>query len=436
MSTAMTDVRLVTHPPARSHGGQYVHPGMPQQVYFQMASNSFQASGESVRQENISNSSINAPTAIPKGIYLHESQSRYYASNAAEKTLKRLDHLNPVQLQEGEYPKPPTAKFKEYYLKSQQIRQETSTAVTNLHNEPSNGIQKIVRVANVPECPDRFPAINVRISTTQYESAQQIQAERCHGHQNGHHLANVSESSSEKRMIYLQPSGYQTQLPSIPMTTGNPVHLALSGIQSSNTTHMGPRYPVNFQNPRGQASTPVAPGGIHSTIPAKSSINPYYPDDNNPLSREYQQDPNLTKCHVSCETPKYISAALPAHPMKAVPTDAHSVTHPPTRQLPVYTQEEPIKNRSQEAHFPVRIVYVPSNGATCVTSPRPYHTDNPNGPNGPPCPAEVYNTREARQPVSISASQPFKTNGGVQYTTCYANAPHSCVQVKSMIQKV
>ncbi|KAL9984795.1 hypothetical protein ACROYT_G007130 [Oculina patagonica] len=496
MSTGAVDVRLVTQTPALLHGGRYVHHGVPRQSVFQMVSNSFQTSGESNK----------APAAIPKGIHLHANQLRYHASNAAD---------------------------------------------TNLHDEPPNGRQKIVRVENIPERLVRLPitecpVIVARRSTSQYERTdQQIQTERYVVYHNGHHLANETECLSEKGVVHLKPSGYQTQATSIPVTTGNSVYLAFSDIQSSNTVQMGARYPVNIQNPRipntaGElrhhshpsgpnparvahdaflergdndiytpsnappsgfihshprgnrysvlesepgvssvmrqppnvlvpngvqptlpfsyskvpsgphvlggsnrlprqqlvpvvpsastfrikASSAAASGSIHdSAIPAASPVNPHHPEENNPLSRgEYQKDPNFTKRHLHCETPKYVSAALPVHPMNAVPTDNHLVSHSPAHQLSVYRQKEPIGDRSYKAHFPHHIVYVPANGASFVSGPMPLDTGDVHGQS---CLAEVYNTREARQQASISTSQSFKVNGGAQYSTGYASASHS-----------
>lgn len=42
-------------PPVSLHRGWYVHPGMPQHVHFQMASNCFQATGEVISKENTFN---------------------------------------------------------------------------------------------------------------------------------------------------------------------------------------------------------------------------------------------------------------------------------------------------------------------------------------------------------------------------------------------
>ena len=552
MNTAVSDVRLVMEPPARSHQGQYVYSGIPQQVYFQVASNSFHASGESVRQKDISISAIEAQAAIPKGMYLHERQLRYNALNAAEKSLKHLHHLNPVQLQENEFLKQPTEKINNYHFNGR----ETLAAATNLHNEPHNGNLGVVLVENVPECLPCLPInecldIDAGRSTTQYESTQQIRAERFHAYQHGHQFAFETECSSENRVMHLKPSSYQPQTTCIPVTRDNKVHLAFNSVQSSKTIQMGPRYPVNVQNPRvpntagepkhhshpnwlnpapvtyegfpehgnngiyqpsraphphfhsysqgrsysvlepesdlnsvqrqppdvvvpngvqttapfsyseepfvhhfsggsnrplaqqmvadfpsasafrSQTSTAVAAVGIHSTVPGKSSVNPSHLEDNSPLSRgEYQKHPN----HVYCETPKYVSAALPVHPINAMPTDENIAAHPPARQLPVYTQEDPVENGCQKADFPIRIVYVPSDSASCLTAPRPCYTGNANGQS---CPAHVFNAREARPSVSVSASQPFHTNGEVQYTTSYASAPNSICgssKVKSLFQ--
>lgn len=103
--------------------------------------------------------------------------------------------------------------------------------------------------------------------------------------------------------------------------------------------------------------------------------------------------------------------------MNGVPTDVHLLSLPPARQLPICTPEEANENRSQKAHFPVHIVYVPPNGASCVTALRPCHAADLSGQS---CSAEVYNTRDVRQPVSSNANQSFQTNGKVQYTTGYA----------------
>ena len=135
----------------------------------------------------------------------------------------------------------------------------------------------------------------------------------------------------------------------------------------------------------------ISAGGIRSVIPAAS---PYYPQDINPLSRgENKKDPTSSKCHVCCESGKKATAALPDHIMNAVP-------------------------HSQKGHYPVHLVSVPSNTSPRNT-PGPCHAANLNGQS---CSTNVYNTWDARQPVSANTSQSRKTNGKVQYTSGYASS--------------
>lgn len=159
----------------------------------------------------------------------------------------------------------------------------------------------------------------------------------------------------------------------------------------------------------------TSPSGIPSAIPAAS---PYYPQDINRLSRgENEKDPTSTKCHMCRESGKQATAALPDHIMNAVPTDVQLVSHPPARQLPIYTPEEASENRSQKARFPVHIVHVPPN-ASRLNAPRPCYAANLNG-------QSCYRTWDVRQPVSTSASQSLKTNRKVQYTAGYAPSQSS-----------
>ena len=163
-----------------------------------------------------------------------------------------------------------------------------------------------------------------------------------------------------------------------------------------------------------QASTVTSPGGILSAIPAAS---PYNPHGMNPLSRgENEKDATSTKRHVCCESPKQVTAAVPDHIVNAMPRDVHLVSHLPARLSRIYTPEEANENRSQKAHFPVHIVYVPPN-ASRVNATRPCRAADLNGQLYS---AEVYNTWDVRQPVSVNASQPLKTSGKLQYRTCYA----------------
>lgn len=518
MSTAVVDARLVTHihPPVRSHGGMYVHPDMQQQVYFRMASNSFQASGESVRRKDILYSSNEAPKAIPKGIYLRENQLRYYDLHASETNLKRLNHHNLMQHQGSECLKKSTAKVKECYLTSEQVRRGSSTDETHLHNNPPSGIQKIFRVENFPDylvcLPNNgCPGIEDRRSTIQYESRQQVQVERYRAQQNAHHL-HETECLSEKRVIYLKPNGCQTETTGVPMTMGNPFQL-------SNTTQFRPRYPANVQNPRVSTSAqgpehsshrswPNPASVVHEEFPRRgnnaqlSEVPPqdsvYFNSPGSPYSVSHLEsvansaqrqapsvvasntvqpivlfvcpegptvlnyssgrshpptpqmapdissastyriasgdthhpggkllssgDSNVAKCHGHYETLKYDSDALPVHsiPTNTVPTDAHLWTYPPARRLPVYRQEEPyrVENRSNQAHCcPFPVVYVPSDGASCVTAPRPCHTRDVRCQSFP---TEDYTTRDFRQPVSNSpnsAIQLSETNERLQHTT-------------------
>lgn len=249
-----------THPPARFHGGMhYVHPVMPQRAYFQMAaSTSFQASGESVSQKDNSSSAIEAtPPATPKesGIYLYSNQLRYHASNATENNLKRFGHLYPAQFRQKCESLQSNGKIKADYLECQQRAPETYTAELNLHNKLPNGIQKIVRVQNpgyvVCSPTSECPAVDARSPTRQFESSARIKPESYHAYQKGHRLGHENEYLSEERVVYLKPSGYQTQPTSIPpMAMSAPVHVSFSGIQPSNINQSGPRYPVNIQNPR------------------------------------------------------------------------------------------------------------------------------------------------------------------------------------------
>lgn len=375
MSTAVEDACLVSHPLVRSHGGMYVHQDMPQQVYFRMASNSFQASGESVRRKDISYSSNEAPTAIPKGIYLHENQLRYYDLKAPEKNLKRLNHHNPMQRQGSEYLKQSTAKVKECYLTSEQVRRESSPDKTHLHNKPPSGIQKIVRVENFPDSlvclPNNgCPAIEARRSTMQYESRQQIQLERYRAQQNGHHL-HETECLSEKRVIYLKPSGYQTETTSVPMTMGNPLQL-------SNNTQFRPRYPANIQNPKVSTSAqgpkhpshcawPNLASVVHEEFPRQgnngelSEVPPQDSDHFHSLGSPYSvSQPESDVNSAQCQAPGVVASNTVQPVVLFVCPEGPTVlnyssgrNHPPTPQMaPDIPSASTYRIASGDAHHP------------------------------------------------------------------------------------
>jgi len=496
--------------------GWYVQSGMPQHVYFRMASNCFQARSKTIGEKDTFSCENGPQDAIPRAIYLHSND----ALDRVEKNVKRLEHRYPIQLEENEYLKRSTAQTKEGCLNIQQMRPGTVSAETKLHNEPPEGppksIQKFARDEIVHECPaclpiKEFPDIEARRSLGHFESTQRSHARV---HQNGHPDASENVYLPQRSEAYLKPSGYQTQPPGMQI----PVHL-VSGIQS-NSNLLGSRYPTKIKNlrvplthrkptyysqpmwqnlaqvpfthsghsysevrpklvrenrepdansvkrqplnvvasnsiqptlplsnslmPSGhhpssrsnyyamgqmtadsssasifsavQAPTVISSGFNHSVIPAAS---PYYPQGINPLSRgENEKDAILNQRHVRCESRKRVTAAFPDYKMNAVQTDVQLVSHPPARQLPISTPKDASENPPQKSHFPVQIVYVPPNGASRVTSPRPSHRTSPNGQS---CFSEGYNTWDANQPVSANASQSLKTNANVQYNT--SNAP-------------
>lgn len=173
-----------------------------------------------------------------------------------------------------------------------------------------------------------------------------------------------------------------------------------------------------------QAPTVISCGVNHSVIPAAS---PYYPQGINPLSRgENEKDAILNNRHVHCESRKRVTAALPDYKMNTVPTDVHLVSHPPARQLPIYTPKDASEHPPQKSPFPVQIVYVPPNGASRVTSPRPCQAT---GPNGQSCFQKV--TTPGTQ---ISQFQPMQVNLSRLMQTC--NTILAMPQFKSMTQRV
>ncbi|KAJ7365325.1 hypothetical protein OS493_005429 [Desmophyllum pertusum] len=280
-----------THPPARFHGGmQYVHPVMPQRAYFQMAaSTSFQASGESVSQKDNSSSAIEAtPPATPKesGIYLYSNQLRYHASNATENNLKRFGHLYPAQLRQKCESLQSNGKIKADYLECQQRAPETYTAELNLHNKLPNGIQKIVRVQNpgyvvcspTPEC----PAVDARSPTRQFESSARIKPESYHAYQKGHRLGHENEYLSGERVVYLKPSGYQTQ-----PTTEEPKHYAHG------------TWPNLAPVPHGVIADP-GPNGIYTPFKVPpNSIHSYSKASPNSVSEKLDSGVNSVRCQPS-----------------------------------------------------------------------------------------------------------------------------------------
>ena len=226
--------------------GWYVQSGMPQHVYFRMASNCFQARGKTIGEKDTFSCENGTQYAIPKAIYLHSN----HALDSAEKNVKRLEHRYPIQLEENEYLKHSTAQTKEGCLNIQQMRPGTASVETKLHNEPPDGppnsIQKFARDEIVHECPaclpiKEFPDIEARRSLAHFKSTQRSHARV---HQNGHPEASENVYLHQRSEAYLKPNGYQTQPPSMP----NPVHL-VSGIQS-NSNLLGSRYPTEIKNLR------------------------------------------------------------------------------------------------------------------------------------------------------------------------------------------
>ena len=226
----------------------YVHPGVPQDVHFQTASNGFQATGTEISKKDSFNYENGPPDAIPKGIYLHSAD---HALNRAGEKVRCLDRRYPIRLEENGHRKESPAQTKEGYWNKKHARLDTATAETNIHIEPPDGRQKIARVENVHKCfaclpINECPDIDARRSLTHFERTQKPHARV---HQNEHPVASERKYLSEKSVAYFKPSGHQTQPALMPMTTSNPVYLTFKGIQS-NANQLEPRYPTEIQNLR------------------------------------------------------------------------------------------------------------------------------------------------------------------------------------------
>ena len=167
-----------------------------------------------------------------------------------------LDHHYPIRLEKNRYLKQSTAQNKESYLNRQQKRQNTTSAETNLHNEPSDGrpnsMPKTARVENAHKCLACLPIqecldIDVKRPPTHFERTQRFHARV---HQNAHTFASEKDYLSQKSVASFKPRGYQIKPAHMPMTTGNFIHLTFSGIQS-NANQLEPKLnPVEIQNLR------------------------------------------------------------------------------------------------------------------------------------------------------------------------------------------
>lgn len=217
-----------------------------------------------------------------------------------------------------------------------------------MHNEPPNGppnsTRKIARVENVPECLARLqinecPDIDVRRSFTHFESTQQIKAERyqAHVHQNGCHLAGENEYLSQRNVAYLKPSAYQTQPTSMPMTTGNPLHLAFSGIQS-NASQLEPKYLTEIQNLRFSRTVGKPTHYPHPMWrnPGPDSVHSYSEVSPNLIRENRESDANSVK-HQQFDV-AVSNAILPTLPFSnsVMPSANHFLggsDHYPVRQM-------------------------------------------------------------------------------------------------------